>query len=100
MPCTNLSTFIVPRNKTALLQSLEKMNYAEAELFNPQSPCQFPGLLKLAPSDFLFCLIYLFGIGGLVAITLYLYWRRPTPLNTRTRRNGQSPDHQIPIGQP
>ena len=99
MPCTNLSTFIVPRNKTALLQSLERMNYAEAELFKPDSPCQLPGLLKLAPTDVLFCLIYLFGVGGLVATALYLYWRRP-PLNARgNTRNGQSADHQLPIFQ-
>jgi hypothetical protein len=100
MPNANTSIFLVPWNRTNFLHSIDKFGYAEAEFFNPRMHCNLPDMVKMGPQDFIICLLYLFGVAGVIASAIYLYWkgRRQESSNnsssSNNNNNGQRTNRQ------
>lgn len=91
----NPPIYLVPHNITEFIHAIQSVGYARAEFFNPNQHCTFPNMLKMGPEDIVVCLFYFFGVGGVAAAAIYLYWQQRRQRHRSD--NGQSTDRQIPL---
>ena len=88
----NSSIYLVPKNATEFLHTIERYGFAQAEMFNPEKHCNLHNMMDMPPQELVFCFIYLIGVCGMVASAVYIYWQGRKQ-QQREQRNGQ-PGHR------